>query len=580
MESRIITLTRAAHKYGNLNLRSCGKDFFPHDCFGSNSKKNGTGKPITIHVPGITNPVKTDIPADRKSGRPRWIFRERSWVKKFVKLHSLKPKDTITIRRISPKGYCVSPNGKKNELVTLQQAAILSGKCPHNIRDYIQRGRINKYDPFGNKISYAGNGQLRISLRELTNFLSVFIKERSRHHRSHLSESLGFYDLPEYKRTKHVHRLHPYLGKFIPQLVEWFLSRFFKKNDIILDPFMGSGTTLVQANEMQMHSIGIEISEFNCLIAKVKTQKYDIGKARDEILEAEDRLSKFSSHAFPSNENEPSLFPNDKLESLKQSLLSEVKSDYLKNWFAKRTLCEMMYYRRLIKCFQHKDLLRVLLSRAVRSARLVPHYDLARPKAPIPAGKEYWCRKHKRMCKPIEQLLSKIHSYSKDTIRRLEAFDKLRSNKETVIIHGDARYIDLQNKWRNTNIAGRKINGIFTSPPYVGQIDYHDQHNYAYELFGYPRYDKDEIGPKSKGKSKNSQEEYIKGIAETLLNMKQYLKKDAKIFIVANDKLNLYPEIAKRSNLTIKKQFHRAVTKRTEQGNNPYQETIFYMQPS
>jgi hypothetical protein len=35
-------------------------------------------------------------------------------------------------------------------------------------------------------------------------------------------------DLPERVRTKHVHRLHPYLGKFIPQMAEVFLRKFFQ----------------------------------------------------------------------------------------------------------------------------------------------------------------------------------------------------------------------------------------------------------------------------------------------------------------------------------------------------------------
>lgn len=39
---------------------------------------------------------------------------------------------------------------------------------------------------------------------------------------------LSFAKVREYDRTKHVHRLHPYLGKFIPQLVEVFLRNFFK----------------------------------------------------------------------------------------------------------------------------------------------------------------------------------------------------------------------------------------------------------------------------------------------------------------------------------------------------------------
>ncbi|GIV45631.1 MAG: hypothetical protein KatS3mg036_0449 [Ignavibacterium sp.] len=43
-----------------------------------------------------------------------------------------------------------------------------------------------------------------------------------------LGNDLTFLSVTEKERTKHVHRLHPYLGKFIPQLVEVFLKKFFK----------------------------------------------------------------------------------------------------------------------------------------------------------------------------------------------------------------------------------------------------------------------------------------------------------------------------------------------------------------
>ena len=55
------------------------------------------------------------------------------------------------------------------------------------------------------------------------------------------------------------------------------------------------------------------------------------------------------------------------------------------------------------------------------------------------------------------------------------------------------------------------------------------------------------------------------------------LKPEAKVFVVANDRFRLYPEIAKQSGLKIVDEFIRAVTKRTEQGDDPYQETIFLM---
>ena len=81
-------------------------------------------------------------------------------------------------------------------------------------------------------------------------------------------------DLPEKERTKHVHRLRPYLGKFIPQLVEIFLRKYFRPGQTVLDPFCGSGTTLVQANELGINAIGYDISAFNVLLSKAKSAGY------------------------------------------------------------------------------------------------------------------------------------------------------------------------------------------------------------------------------------------------------------------------------------------------------------------
>ena len=87
-----------------------------------------------------------------------------------------------------------------------------------------------------------------------------------------LNWTLSFEKIKEAETTKHIHRLHPYKGKFIPQLVEYFLDShtdnfkrdvYFQPGDIVLDPFCGSGTTLVQANELGMHAIGIDVSAFN-----------------------------------------------------------------------------------------------------------------------------------------------------------------------------------------------------------------------------------------------------------------------------------------------------------------------------
>ncbi|TSC57214.1 MAG: hypothetical protein Greene041679_375 [Parcubacteria group bacterium Greene0416_79] len=81
---------------------------------------------------------------------------------------------------------------------------------------------------------------------------------------------------------------------------------------------------------------------------------------------------------------------------------------------------------------------------------------------------------------------------------------------------------------------------IFTSPPYIGLIDYHDQHKYAYELLGLKNNETREIGPAKNGQSGQAKQVYIKGINEVMLHTRDYMTKDALALIVVNDKYNLY----------------------------------------
>ena len=373
------------------------------------------------------------------------------------------------------------------------------------------------------------------------------------------STDLSFREIPEYERTKHVHRLHPYLGKFIPQLVDFFLKKYFRPGNIILDPYVGSGTTLVEARVLGIHSIGIEISEFNCLISRVKTQDYNLDFLRKEILDIWKKTKKFSQQLPPSGHIQ---IPGMETEIL------ETNSDYLNEWLAPKTLQEILYYRSQIPEYHYQDILKIILSRATRSARQIPHYDLARPQKPV--KKEYYCVKHRRICKPIDEALKFITRYSFDTIKRIEAFSKIKTKARVKILQGDSREIKLP-----SDLLG-KIDGIFTSPPYVGMIDYHDQHKYAYELFNFPNYEDKEIGAMKKGRSVEAKIKYQTDIVAVFKNILPYLKKEADIFFVVNDRDLLYSEIADKSGLKIIEVFHRPVLMRTERDNTQYSESIYY----
>ena len=61
------------------------------------------GVAITLKVKGLSDPVKTDIPTDAKTGSPGWIFRKSKWVRDFVNAEGLSPGDKVTIARISER---------------------------------------------------------------------------------------------------------------------------------------------------------------------------------------------------------------------------------------------------------------------------------------------------------------------------------------------------------------------------------------------------------------------------------------------------------------------------------------------
>ena len=133
-------------------------------------------------------------------------------------------------------------------------------------------------------------------------------------------------------------------------------------------------------------------------------------------------------------------------------------------------------------------MLRVILARAARSARRTTHFDLDFPRAP--QTEPYWCHKHKRECRPVERAEHFLRRYTLDTLVRLKEFAHVRKRREAVVLHGDAREVELTGPF----------DAVVTSPPYPGLIDYHEQHRYAYELLGLDDLREREIGAAARGR--------------------------------------------------------------------------------
>ncbi|HPQ09394.1 MAG TPA: DNA methyltransferase [Bacteroidia bacterium] len=523
---------------------------------------------------------------------------------------------------------------KKSEYLSIKEASEWAthylGKkvTPSNISYLIQYGRIKKM---------GDNGSTLILKNDLIEYYKKIKISKQEIWKKQLGEdlnwALSFEQYKEAETTKHVHRLHPYKGKFIPQLVEYFLDNhtdkfkknvYFKPGDIVLDPFSGSGTTMVQACELGIHAIGIDVSEFNTLIGNCKVEKYDIDDLKKELnritialknfvnnsnaIKFEEELllelNKFNNKYFPVPEykykvkqkeidektygqlKEKEFLPiyNKLIQKYNIKLRQEKEETFLDKWYSQHIRDEIEFVRKeisKIKNTKTKNLISIILSRTIRSCRATTHSDLATLIEPVTTT--YYCSKHGKICKPLFSILKWWNTYSKDTINRILEFDKLRKNTYHLCLTGDSRTIDIIKEIRKINpefaslIQKQKIRGVFSSPPYVGLIDYHEQHAYAYDLFGFKRHDELEIGPLYKGQGREAQLSYIEGISEVLKNCKHYLVEDYDVFLVANDKFNLYPSIAEKAGMKIVNQYKRPVLNRTEKDKGAYAEIIFHL---
>ncbi|MDP8239381.1 MAG: DNA methyltransferase [Candidatus Hatepunaea meridiana] len=525
-------------------------------------------------------------------------------------------------------------NIETTNLMKIKEASIWASKylgknvTSSNIAYLVQYGRIP---------NHGDNGNVSVNRADLKEYYRSNNETKEDRWKkklgSDLNWDLSFSQYSESETTKHVHRLHPYKGKFIPQLVEYFLDDhtdnykkepFFSTGDIVLDPFCGCGTTLVQANELGLHAVGIDVSSFNAFICNIKTGEFDLNDAQRECIGINrslrafqfdnsnvkfeqtllEELKVFNAEHFPApefrykvahNEIDEKSYSDQKSKSFLKIYfhlinefkipLEQVQSEtFLDKWYLQvvRNEIDFVFAQiKLIKNSKTKRLLQLILSRTIRSCRATTHSDLGTLRGPVTTT--YYCKKHGKICKPLFSIFGWWQRYSSDTIKRVAQFNKLRTNTFQKCLVGDSRLINIQESLNSLNVGlpneikQNKISGIFSSPPYVGLINYHDQHAYAYDLYGIERRDELEIGPLQNGKGKEARESYVKGISDVLNNCKQFLKHDYNVFLVANDQYNLYPQIAELSKMKIVNTYKRPVLNRVEKSRSAYSEIIFHL---
>ncbi len=204
----------------------------------------------------------------------------------------------------------------------------------------------------------------------------------------------------------------------------------------------------------------------------------------------------------------------------------------------------------------------MILSRAARSARRTAHHDLDFPHAPVLGP--YECRKHARICTPTAEAWRFLRRYTSDTARRVEAYAQVRQPVTATVLHADGRSVTLP----------EGIDGVITSPPYPGRIDYHAQHEYAYELLGLDDRRGDEIGTAAAGTSRRALDRYVDDMAAVFANAAGSMPRGAPVVIVIDDSRDLYGRILSRSGLRLVERRLRHVNRRTGRRQGEFFESV------
>lgn len=236
-----------------------------------------------------------------------------------------------------------------------------------------------------------------------------------------------YYQLTRYNQTRSVnqyltHWIYPYKGKFHPQMIRALLNILkLDVNDTVLDPFVGSGTTAVEAQLLGINCVGIDISPLCILQSRVKTESIF---AIDEIK----RLREEATASFKLSNRVHALAGKEPVAKSYNEFLDAINDDRVRNFYLIGKL--------------------VAISDRARRGR-----DIIRS-----------------FVKNLDLMISSVDDYER-------ASRELKLQLGNVDIHeGDARRLLLEDE---------SVQGVVTSPPYSIALDYIANDAHAFKAMSY-----------------------------------------------------------------------------------------------
>jgi DNA modification methylase len=298
------------------------------------------------------------------------------------------------------------------------------------------------------------------------------------------------------------HSLHPYPAKFPPQLPKKILEDYAIKGQTVLDPFCGSGTTLVEARIFGANAIGVDVNGLSVLLSQVKStplseQQFSIVK--DFVLKIENEIPKWKSEKRP------------------KIKIKEIEGQ--EHWFQNNVSEEITFL--LTEILKQKDnniqnFLKIVLSSIiVRVSNQDSDTRFAAIEKNIVNGYT------------LEAFCKKAREYNS---RMTEFSELIHDTTELQVYNADSRNLDF--------IPDNSIDIIITSPPYANTYDYYLYHKFRKRWLDldvkFAQYN--EIGSRREYSSlKEKKEKWNEDLIKCFAEMQRVLKPNHFAFIVIGD---------------------------------------------
>ncbi len=276
--------------------------------------------------------------------------------------------------------------------------------------------------------------------RKLTFVREVFDGEKSYPSIQSIRESFNGKSVRVQSRRYGPHGLHEYKGRFNPQMPRSLILSNFAKGAVIIDPFMGSGTALVEARDLGYKAIGVELNPLAYLLAKAK-KVYEELPTLGEIKWRRNKISK----------------PFYDVETRK----------YLLSWFPENEFRNLEFIQQNLSQLtdDQKIVARVILSDLLRNHSLQDPNDLRiRRRKEIPDGPDLLEDFKRRFGE-----LSKKHS---GWIKKI----KQKKTNEASLLNSDSRTL--------SKFIRSRVNGSVSSPPYASALPYVDTYRLSMIALG------------------------------------------------------------------------------------------------